>query len=1548
MKRAKKSRTKKKQRRRLMMESLESRQLLAVDGIRIDLGGSGGTDLLGSTGGGSIHEGYLNGPIGQTLNTGNVAGQNNELPVAGPDNHTMGQNDPAVDFLFATLISNDSDPDSTNPLTLTGIDASDTLGHVTYDEANSKVIYDPNGQMNFVADGQIGTDTFRYTVSDAKGGIGTGTVTITINGVNDAPSFTQGADVTTDEDAGPQTVTHWATDITDGDSETDGLEFEIINNTNAGLFRVAPAIDAQGNLTFTSADHASGDADISVRIDDGQATDHLSSVQTFKITIQSVNDAPTFDLIATIDADIHDGAHTEHAVFINVASGPANESGQTVDIAITTNSNPDLFQVQPSLDGSGNLTFTPAMTGTATLTFEAVDDGGTDHGGVDRATKQLVITIHEVNRAPILDPIDVSSGDEGVQIAFTANAFDINDDSLIFSLVGAPDGATIGSGGDFSWTPSEAQGNGTFDFDVTVTDGEYTDSETLSVTIGETNETPILDAIGDQAIDEGQQLAFTVSATDADLPEDNLQFSLIGPVPQGAFITPAGDFFWTPTELQGPETYTLTIQVSDGSSIDQETFQVTVHEVNSDPVLAAIGNLTVNEKETLTFTATATDPDLPGNDLVFGLSGSVPFGASITTNGQFSWTPTELQGAGSYVFDVTVHDGTATISEEIIVTVNEVNDPPTFAISDADVVADLNDGEQMIVGFVHDIESGPADEPSQAVTFSITNNSNPEMFASGPTLDVDGKLTFAPAAVGSATVTLIATDDGRTDNGGADTSVPVQFTITISERNRAPQLDPIGDQTAAEGSLLTFTATAFDINGDDVTFGLLGEPDGATMTPAGHFTWTPSETQGSGTFTFDVTVDDGEFTDTQSVSISVDETNVAPLIDPVADRTVNENSPLSFSITATDADSPTQNLSYSFADGAPEGASLSPSGEFSWTPSELQGGRDYTFNVEVTDGQLTSSAAVLITVNEVNQAPILDPVGDNVTKEGQSLTFTATATDVDFPQDTITFRLSGDVPSDATITPDGVFEWTPTEDRFPGTYTFDVEVSDGVLIDSETIAITLETSMQTKYPIDGNVDFSGLQTRTESLDFEVSGSSSSVTIGFDNDDRNLYIALEWADSSFNNEWYVPQVSDDDEVVTEYDEVVLQIDGNGNNVIDPGEDYRWVRATNSGSFFRDSYFDGVREQDDIVGDGLAKIKYDSVSQKYQAEFMIPLSNDIRGQDSTITASSRFQFIVRDGFQPYERIFNQAIVFAASDLPLIPLKEPAAFYDHPEMPTDLTGLIVYVSTHEEPTGEIYTFDPATGETFRVTHNTLAENSVSLSRDRTKIAFHAFNDPNDIASLEIFSINVDGTQMQQLTDDSNTNAHPAWSPDGTKIIYSSIHPGLPGITVMSESGEFIQNLTPQGIEDHDADYLPDGRIVFKTNRWSTAPQYLTGVMNDDGTNVQQLTFTSNVSDHDQFGNDEAVIFERFPKGTDYEIDPEGLTLGWELVEAPLDGSGELTLLSDGWMNTTPVYDPSGRYILYMKGPAYFEASLMTREGKVLGRFIPDVTQIKFIDWR
>ena len=93
------------------------------------------------------------------------------------------------------------------------------------------------------------------------------------------------------------------------------------------------------------------------------------------------------------------------------------------------------------------------------------------------------------------------------------------------------------------WTPTEAQGPGSYAFDVVVTEtngspSNLSDSETITVTVGEVNVAPVLDAVGDQSTDELVNLSFTATASDPDDPANLLAFSLSG--------APAGcvDYRW--------------------------------------------------------------------------------------------------------------------------------------------------------------------------------------------------------------------------------------------------------------------------------------------------------------------------------------------------------------------------------------------------------------------------------------------------------------------------------------------------------------------------------------------------------------------------------------------------------------------------------------------------------------------------------------------------------------------------------------------------------------------------------------------------------------------------------------------------------------------------------------------------------------------------------------------------------------------------------------------------------------------------------------------
>ena len=206
----------------------------------------------------------------------------------------------------------------------------------------------------------------------------------------------------------------------------------------------------------------------------------------------------------------------------------------------------------------------------------------------------------------------------------------------------------------FSWTPPGGTSPGNHTVTVRVTDDgvpSLDDFETITITVNDVNLPPVLAAIGAQSVEEGSPLTFTASATDPDLPANNLSFSLDAGAPLSATIDPStGEFSWTPGEAHGSAVFSVTVRVTDDGTPnleDFETINITVREVNQAPVLAAIGNKRINEGRLLTFTASATDADLPANNLSFSLDSGAPAGATIDpSTGQFSWTPPEANVAG--------------------------------------------------------------------------------------------------------------------------------------------------------------------------------------------------------------------------------------------------------------------------------------------------------------------------------------------------------------------------------------------------------------------------------------------------------------------------------------------------------------------------------------------------------------------------------------------------------------------------------------------------------------------------------------------------------------------------------------------------------------------------------------------------------------------------------------------------------------------------------------------------------------------------------------
>jgi CSLREA domain-containing protein len=252
---------------------------------------------------------------------------------------------------------------------------------------------------------QFGSAGIDVTASGSDGQSMTASFLLVVNPVNDQPSFTKGQDQTANEDTGFHFVSNWATNLSAGPANESGqtLTFQVTNNTNAALFSSGPSISSIGQLSYTTATNANGSATITIVLKDSGGTANggvdTSASQTFTITITPLNDAPTFTKGGNQTVNNNGGPQTVNNWATNISPGPADESGQTVSFQVTANSNPSLFTVVPAISSTGTLTYQPATNagGTATISLNLKDNGGTANGGQDTSGSQsFSITITPV------------------------------------------------------------------------------------------------------------------------------------------------------------------------------------------------------------------------------------------------------------------------------------------------------------------------------------------------------------------------------------------------------------------------------------------------------------------------------------------------------------------------------------------------------------------------------------------------------------------------------------------------------------------------------------------------------------------------------------------------------------------------------------------------------------------------------------------------------------------------------------------------------------------------------------------------------------------------------------------------------------------------------------------------------------------------------------------------------------------------------------------------------------------------------------------------
>jgi len=539
------------------------------------------------------------------------------------------------------------------------------------------------------------------------------------------------------------------------------------------------------------------------------------------------------------------------------------------------------------------------------------------------------------------------------------------------------------------------------------------------------NSPPKLSPIADVVCNEQEPMTVQAEAFD---PDGDVLFYEIENMPEGAvFDTLSGTLTWTPNYEQSGIYKNIIIRViefTDSRLTDEKSFSITVNHVNRPPTLPEVEDYTVKENELLTIqVGEGTDEDREDQGKLVYSAENLPEGASFDPLKRIlTWTPTYEQ-SGTYIVDFVLSDQAGGFDRDACtITVLHVDRKPVITAIGNKTVNE-NETLQFVVQGVD-----PDKEDQNAVSFEIKN------MPQGATFDPATRtFKWTPGfdASGEYKNMLVIMSAGNM----ADTT---EVNINVVHVDRKPLLETITDRTIDENETLQFVIGGSDPDKEDtgkLVYSAENLPQGASFNPDSlTFSWTPDYDQ-SGTYTnitFSVTDPDGK-SDSKSMNITVNHVNRAPQLTAIEDKTVDENMPLTFTLNGMDPDQEDQNKLTFSAEPLPEGAVLEGA-NFSWTPTFEQSG-SYTINFTLSDGKLSDTKSVKITVNHVNRPPVIAEVPPQVTDENKKIEFKISGSDPD-QEDNNTWKLTtSQLPEGAQFDPQtGTFTWTPTFEQ-AGIYT---------------------------------------------------------------------------------------------------------------------------------------------------------------------------------------------------------------------------------------------------------------------------------------------------------------------------------------------------------------------------------------------------------------------------------------------------------------------------------------------------------------------------------
>ena len=534
----------------------------------------------------------------------------------------------------------------------------------------------------------------------------------------------------------------------------------------------------------------------------------------------------------------------------------------------------------------------------------------------------------------------------------------------------------------------------------------------------------------------------------------------------------------------------FTVEIFDDESSTIQQFSVVVEPVNDPPIMSELTPVELNEDSNYELLLDASDVD--NTSLQYSVSTNENYDLILENN------LLTINPIGNYfgldTLNVFVEDDSnAQDQTELILTVIPVNDAPVLS-----QIGDILFAEDTSI----EIDLDATDIDSESLSYSISEGENITANIEGSTLTFTALENFSGIEIFTITVSDSELSDSET------------FQVNVLPTNDIP-VATILETSTEEDNAITLSLSGSDIDGNtNFTFAIVSDAEhGSVVLNESMVSYTPNA-DFNGVDSFEYTVNDGELiSEPALVTIQTTPINDAPLLSQIGDITFAEDTSIDIELVATDVDS--ESLSYSISEGENITANIEGS-TLTFTASENFNGTE-SFDIAVSDGELSDDETINVEVLFVNDAPILPNI-EVETNEDISKVIELIGSDDSNIQ--LTYSIQSQPENGIASINGPLLSYTPNPDYY-GSDVVEISANDSELT-SEISTVTIEVTPVNDAPVIISTDpiemsentvleieISAIDIENDNLIFSTSTYSNNITTWFIGNILSVYPSNNW-------------------------------------------------------------------------------------------------------------------------------------------------------------------------------------------------------------------------------------------------------------------------------------------------------------------------------------------------------------------------------------------------------------------------------------------------------